>query len=409
MAGPPRDGDAPQDILGAAVDRDRPLWSIASAGPPEPGGRILARLGLRVALVLVLLAALDLAVRAALPPEALLPYMEREFASYTVKVDHFAAYSAPDVVFLGNSRVHDGVVPGVFADGLAQRWGRPATVYNLGLMNAKTEELAALVRSHFPDPAPRRVVIGLSGTEIVNAHEFQYASRFLWSSGDFAGWLARTPLRQFEVAHVESFLESELCRVWYLFAERDALRTALSERLEDTLHAWFGRAVPAKVRSVRVQVGRHNVADALADDGYYDEPGRQTNLAQMLTSGDDVRVPPYSQADSSELLLGAEFPLLRDVVRELQARGCQVALAEVPPSPWLQEQCPEFHGELFRTRMAEFAASVGVLSVAMRPSETFLQDAAYIDANHLTHAGALRYSRLLLERLEEAGFFDDGP
>ena len=409
MAGPPRDGDAPQEILGAAVDRNRPAWSTAPAGPTEPGGRILARLGLRVALVLALLAALDLAVRAALPPEALLPYMEREFASYTVKVDRFATQPAPDVVFVGNSRVHDGVVPEVFAEGLAQRWGRPASAYNLGLMNAKTEELAALVRSHFPDPAPRRVVIGLSGTEIVNAHEFQYASRFLWSAGDFSGWLARTPLQHVQVAHVESFLESELCRVWYLFAERDALRTALSERLQDTLHAWFGRSVPPLVRAVRVQVGRHNLADALADDGYYDEPGPQSSLARMLAEGDDVRVPPYSKADFSELQRGAEFPLLRDVVRELQSRGCRVALAEVPPSPWLQEQCPEFHGELFRTRMAEFAASVGVPAVAMRPGETFLTDATYIDANHLTRAGAQRYSRLLLERLEQAGFFDDGP
>jgi hypothetical protein len=313
------------------------------------------------------------------------------------------------VLFLGNSRVHDGIVPGVFAEGLAQRWGRPATVYNLGLMNAKSEELAALVRSHFPDPAPRRVVIGLSGTEVVNAHAFQYASRFLWSGGDFAGWLARTPLRQLEVAHMESFLEDGLCRVWYLFAQRDALRTALTERLQDTLHAWFGRPVPALRRGVRVQVGRHNLGDALADDGYYDEPGPQTSLARMLASGDDVRVPPYSKDDFSELQRGAEFPLLRDVVRELQARGCRVALVEVPPSPWLQQQCPEFHGELFRTRLAEFAASVGVPSVVMRPSETFLEDAAYVDANHLTRAGAQRYSRLLLERLEQAGFFDDGP
>ncbi|HEX5010166.1 MAG TPA: hypothetical protein VFY71_07180 [Planctomycetota bacterium] len=406
MAGPPRDGDALQDILSAAVDRDRPAWSIAPAGPPEPGRVILARLGLRVALVLVFLAAFDLAVRAALPPRSLLPYMEREFASYTVKVDRFATRPAPDVAFLGNSRVHDGVVPDVFAEGLAQRWGRPARVYNLGLMNAKTEELAALVRSHFPEPAPARVVIGLSGTEIVNAHEFQYASRFLWSGGDCAGWLARTPLRQLQVAHLESFLEGRLCRLWYLFAERDALRTALLERLQDTLHEGFGRPVSSVLRGVRVQVGRHNVGDALADDGYYDDPGQKPNLQRMLSDGEDVRVPPYSQGNVAELQQGADFPLLRDVVRELQARGCRVALVEVPPSPWLQDQCPEFHGELFRTRLEEFAAAAGVTAVVMRPSETHLTDASYVDANHLTRAGALRYSRLLLERLEETGFFD---
>src|SRR5262245_20280671 len=114
MAGAPRDGDAPQDILGAAFERDR-RWRAGPTGPPEPAGRLLGRLALRVALVLAFLAALDLAVRAALPPETLLPWMEREFATYTVKVQRFAARPAPDVVFLGNSRVHDGVVPEVFA------------------------------------------------------------------------------------------------------------------------------------------------------------------------------------------------------------------------------------------------------------------------------------------------------
>jgi hypothetical protein len=253
------------------------------------------------------------------------------------------------------------------------------------------------------------VVFGVSGTELVNAHEFQYASRFLWTAGDFAAYLARTPLRHIEAGHVESFLESALCDLWYLYAERDALQLALEEKLQDVRHDVFGQRVPAQLRLIRVQTGRHNIADALAEDGYYDDPGTQTSLARMLASGDDVRIPPYSLGDVSELLQGTDFPLMRQVIGELQARGCLVALAELPPSPWLQEQCPEFHGELFRTRMTELAASVGVPFVAMRPSETFLTDATYIDANHLTRGGALRYSRLLLGRLEDVGFFDEGP
>jgi len=405
----PPDPPAPPatDTLGQAFFRDGD--PLARDGEPhEPGARVLRRFLLRLAVVLALLAAGDAVLRQVLPAEALLPWMEREFAAYTVKVARFAAGPAPDVAFLGNSRVHDGVVPEVLQDGLAAHWGRPARVVNLGLMNAKAAEFSALARAHFPDPPPRHVVIGLSGTEFVNVHEFQYASRFLWDAREFADWLARTPLAHFEVQHVENWLESLLGRAFHAFGVRDMLRTAAEERLEDLLAAAFGAPVPVKQRALRVQTGRYNQQDALSPTGRFEEQGPQPSLAKLLArDADGVRIPPYSLGDFSELARGDDFTLMREVLTELQARGCRVALVETPPSPWLQQRCPEFHGELFRTRMAAFAQSLGVPFVPMPPEETFLGDATYVDANHLSRAGARRYTKLLLERLVAAGFFDE--
>ncbi len=375
-------------------------------GTREPGRVVLGRLAWRMAVVLALVAAGDLALRRALPPEALLPWMEREFAAYSVKVARFAAGTAPDVLFLGNSRVHDGVVPEVFGEALAQRRGRAARAYNLGLMNAKAAELAALVRAHLPEPPPPRVVIGLSGTEMCSAHEFQYASRFLWDARELLDWLRRTPRARLEPGHVESWLESVLGRACHAFAVRDALRSAATERLQDAWHAAFGLPLPHKQRSVRALIGLWNRQDVLSPGGRFDDPSSRPNLADLLVQG-DVRIPPYSLGDASELRAGADFPLLAAVVTDLQARGCRVALAEVPPSPWLQERCPDFHGDLFRRRAAEFAAPLGVPFVPMPPSETQLDDASYVDANHLSRAGARRYTRLLFDRLAATGFLDD--
>src|SRR6187399_795866 len=183
MSAAARSPDPPAgDTLGEAFFRGAPD-AHADDEPREPGRLVLRRLVLRVLLLLALLAAGDLVVRLAFPPESLLPWMEREFASYTVKLSRFEATPAPDLLFLGNSRVHDGVVPSIFAEALTRRWNRPAVqpvrVFNLGLMNAKAAELAAVARDHLPDPPPRRIVIGLSGTEFENADDFQYASRFL--------------------------------------------------------------------------------------------------------------------------------------------------------------------------------------------------------------------------------------
>lgn len=375
-------------------------------GAREPGRRVLLRLAWRLCVVLALVAAGDVVLRRALPPEALLPWMEREFAAYSVKVARFTAGPAPDVLFLGNSRVHDGVVPEDFGEALSQRRGRPARAYNLGLMNAKAAEFAALARAHLPEPPPPRVVLGLSGTEMCNAHEFQYASRFLWDVPELLDWLRRTPAAHLDPAHAASFLESLLGRAIYAFSVRDALRLAATERLQDAWHAAFGVPLPRRQRTLRAQVGRWSRMDVLSPGGRFEDQSFQPNLPGLLAEG-DVRIPPYSLGDASELRAGADFPLLRAVVTDLQARGCRVALAEMPPSPWLQERCPDFHGDLFRRRAAEFAAPLGVPFVPMPPSATGLDDASYVDANHLSRPGARRYTRLLFDRLAETGFLDD--
>jgi hypothetical protein len=397
-----------------APDQELLLEAFQRTGDPrgrdvlrEPGRLVLGRLALRVALVLALVAAGDAVLRRALPPEALLPWMEREFAAYSVKVARFASGPAPDVLFLGNSRVHDGFVPEVFGEALEQRLGQAARAYNLGLMNAKTAEFVALARTHLPEPPPPRVVLGLSGTEMCNAHEFQYASRFLWDARELLDWLLRTPASRLDATHVTAWLESALGRAFYAYSVRDALRLAATERLQDARHAAFGVPPPQRQRALRAQVGRWSRQDVLSPGGRFEDDSFQPNLPGLLAEG-DVRIPPYSLGDATELRVGADLPLLRSVVTELQARGCRVALAEMPPSPWLQECCPEFHGDLFRRRAAEFAAPLGVPFVPMPPSETQLDDASYVDANHLSRAGARRYTRLLFDRLAAAGFLDDG-
>jgi hypothetical protein len=262
------------------------------------------------------------------------------------------------------------------------------------------------VRDHFPDPPPRHVVIGLSGTEFTDMHEFQYASRFLWSAREFRDWLARTPAARLDIEHVEHWLESLVARAWHAYAMRDALRVAVDEILEDFAFETFGTKRPIKQREVRDRAGRFNMLDVLADTGRLPELASVPSLALLLSLDTPVRIPPYSLGDSSGLVRGDDAPLLRTIITELQARGCRVALVETPPSPWLQQRCPEFHGELFRTRLAEFARSLGVPWLPMRPEQSLLGDAAYVDANHLSQIGALRYTQQLTEGLAAQGFFD---
>ena len=394
------------ELLEPAWLRDRNVADVVATG----GSRVLRRLAWRVAVVLAGLAALDLALAKFLPPEELLSDTEMEAAVYTIKVDRFQAMPAPDVLFLGSSRVRDGIVPAIFELELQGRWHRRVRAYNLGLPNAMLEEYRALVASHLPEPAPPFVVLGLSGTEVALADDFQYASRFLWRWPEFTSWLTSVGWEGFHVAHVENYLESALARHWYLFGHRDALR----KRVLRTLGLDSGPPVgpDAYTRASEVMEG------ILSDDGSAHRR-EWTNLAERLAADPNgVVVYERDLLQPAEFVLGSRFEKLREVVDLLRARGSRVALVEIPPSPYLQALNPVLQGAGlpasdghparpgFRQRMQEFADELGLTFVPCDAQEIRLGNELYTDLNHLSVAGARRYTAILAHTLVASGFFD---
>lgn len=398
--------------MGPGELRDQDL---TAAGPARAGdgARIARELLPRVALILGLLVALDLAARTLWPADALIPWTTAEVAVYTHKVERFAAADAPDVLFLGSSRVRDGVVPEVAAAILARRWDRTPRVFNLGLPNARVEEYRALVHSHLPDPPPPYVIVGLSGTEVVNEHESQFAPRFLWRGGDLVRLITHLDLERFDVTHVEQYLGSVLARRWYLFGQKQPLREGLE------------RFALGLVGGAPRPPGDAVVAMVTAPDGFMPSEGvfRTQTLAERLARNPKgIEVPARELRWHPDLTQGSRFGKLREVVGELRRRGSRVALVEIPPSPYLRDRNPVLHGgglparagreavPGFRTRMAALADELGVPFVPWEDPEGRLGNEAYGDVNHLTDAGARRFTGTLTRRLLERGFFEaDAP
>jgi hypothetical protein len=398
---PPPEGPAEGDgeLLGQAFYRDGDLPAAAVA---EQRSRLHARhvLGSAV-LVVALLTTFDLTLRWLLPPEILARWMQGEPAAYTVKIDHFRRAPAPDVLFLGSSRVRDAVVPDVVEAELAPQWRQPPRTYNLGLVNAKAEEYLSIVRDHLPDPPPRYVVLGVTGSELIRPWNFVYASRFLWTASGLLDYLRRTDWEHFEAIHVEYFLEGLVARGWYLFGQRDALRALLIESLEQD--------PPADLAAKRAERRRAQLDYLLADDGYErTEPDSAETLAARLRHDPEgVRVPARELNRDPSQLVEARVEELALMAAELARRGSRLALVETPVSPWLQTLNPVLHGPAFRERAAALCAELGIVWVPMPPERTLLDDNSYLDVNHLTEPGARRYSRLLVRELLQAGFFEE--
>ena len=401
---PHGDGDEPRpgdpgdgELLERAFYRDRNVADVgldAGAPPVRIGRRLLPR----VALVVGLLVVLDVVLRATLGSEGLVRHMTMEPASYLLKVSRFAGSPAPDVLIMGSSRARDGFVPSVLAEALESEWERPVRVYNLGLVNAKAEELYSLASTAMPDPAPERVILAITGSEIVRAHNFQYAARFLWTPALAWRYLQRTSWDDFRIEHFEHYLESAVGRAWFLFRHRDAFRAAIERWVAERMGRDRGDAYDA---------AEDVEAFVMAPDGFHRiDVGTGMTLAQKLRRDpESVRIPPRELRRPAELSEGGRFQALRDTIAALEARGSRVAIVELPSSPYLQAQSPVQHGHVFRRRMAELADELGLVWVPYPAEANYLSNELYLDINHLTELGAQRYTQGVFVKLRDKGFF----
>jgi hypothetical protein len=390
------------DLLSEAFCREQgELPRFRAVGRP-----MLRRLGLRALIALALLAGVDLLARALWSPEDLLPWTLPEEAAYTVKVARFTQAPAPDVLFLGSSRVKQGLIPEVFAADLEQRWGHAARAFNLGLNNARAEEYLSIVRSHLPDPPPARLVLGITGSEVVRPEGFQYASRFLWTLPDAVDWWQRSPAEARDARELERFAEREVSRLWYVYGHRDALREAGLELLRER-SGWS--PLDEQQRQYREHAASSVRAQVLAEDGYGPpaEASGESLEWRLRQDPGSIHVPGRELDATPALMKAPPLLELRQLAALLAGRGCRLALVETPVSPWLQQRNPVLHGEVFRERMSELAAELGIVWIPMPASATHLNNAAYEDASHLSQAGARRYTRLLFAELAAAGFFED--
>ncbi|MHC4944774.1 MAG: hypothetical protein ACYTG7_17300 [Planctomycetota bacterium] len=398
-------GQTQEDVLSQAFYRDRNVAEMGK-GPGDSRRMIFVRMARYLLPVIVVFVAIDLWVRWAFPPDKLLPYMQKEFAYYTHKVKRCLSLPSPDVLLMGSSRIRDDLNPKVLAAHLEAEWGRPVRVYNYGLGGSHMEEVYTLVSSYMPEPIPKYVILGFSGTEVAWPYHFRYASRFIWKTENFLDYLGRVSFSHFRVRHVEYFIESFLCDYWYLFANRDALCTLLGEKVDEML----GIEQDPIVKHKREEEKKRLVNHVMVEDGYFPVLPRWKDLATRLKNNPrSVKIQNRRELiKDPDVLNDTSADLLRLMVPKLRAMGCKVAIVETPPSPFMQSRNPILHGPGFRNWMKGVAEELDVLFFAFPPKKYGLTNNLYGDASHLSKEGSTRYSRFVFKELRNAGFFEEG-
>lgn len=355
----------------------------------------------------VLVWVVDAAVQRYLPPEKILPYMQKEIAFYTLKVEQFQQMPLPDVVVIGSSRARNGVNAKQLTDDLSRYWGRPARAFNLGLDGAMMAEFRSLLSSRMPDPPPPYVVLCVSGQEVVQFKNFFFAPRFLWSAPDLFDYLSRVTFEEFSSTSVEYYIESVICRFWYIFKHRDALKEMCKEKagilfgIKSFEDSEKNRLSPHRMKELRNLI--------LSEYGFEPEEHRGMNLEERLKKNPKSMPPVTKRRLEKDAALFEKTDiegLVGSAVEYARRNGSKIILVECPPSPYDQKQRSVLSGAGFRQWMTDLAKKLDVPFIPMPAEETALTNDLYEDASHLSPDGANKYTRLMFEKLRDSGFLD---
>jgi hypothetical protein len=279
------------------------------------------------------------------------------------KLDYVETH-VPHVLFIGNSRVDNGVDPHTFSLAL----GQPASSsFNLGLPGANVIVYQGLVarldaQGLLGSQGIRTVVLGLDESALQEDNSLGYVGFLadrgaLWASGRYLDWFGN------------------MLRLWSYSANLRQLREP--EKLL--------RFVEATSKNIEPVGG--GAAEHL---GYRAGFGAAQNQDQTAIQEAAAHQPPAA---------GTEYFLWRAIDR-LQARGVAVVVTVPPlrdrPSAFFS---PDAHARPYRALRVRLEQR----GVTVLPEAAGYTASDFINAGHLNDSGAQRYSTLLGRQLAVSG------
>ena len=336
-----------------------------------------------LAWLLAILVGLDVVLR--LNAERIEVYEVDNARESFVKMD---AYRAPDLALLGSSRADVGLKNDVFK-GRRALGVEAAAVYNLGVAHGGVLSWMFARNTVLRQP-PKAAILGTSMFELNGS--YQDPGVALLRPRDY---LAYCRLRfgleqtwQWAVSQADLGLD----RTWRLYRYRKALELLAYDAV--------GRLVP-RLRAnafTLTQRQKEKRKQALAAVDGWRSIYLDTNL-------EDLKKEPGFRARYKNLEnfhVGAvNKALYEQVVDGLLERGVKVALAHIPVSKTMHEASytPAMWAE-YTGYLEELARSRGIPFILLSREDCGLTDADFSDLDHLTPAGAEKFSRRLLRELE---------
>ena len=352
-------------------------------------GRFRPPLGLFLALVLV--AGVELALRAQLPADDFLVDQVQPHTSIHQALD---ADGIAEVAFLGASVSWNGLRVPLLDERIDAAAGRDVTVANYSHLGMRAElalDLAEVLARR--EPAPRVLYFGVTPHSVARSDELD-PTAWAWALADW-----RREVREHGLAAADGLpdaLRNELARhLRIVEVRRDPQRywQRLRSGVAFEPNPMRGGHVLGHVRNPNRTAPRRPGSDAEpGGDGEAVDEAEDELLVRALEDRNVI-----GGEDAGEGLLEARrIALLEEMVEVLTARGIEVVLFEVPLPAIHVRALSDARMQEFQRAMTEIARSTGA---RYEPFDTLgieMGFADFKDSSHMNGRGAERFSRAIL-------------
>jgi hypothetical protein len=289
--------------------------------------------------------------------------------TYGLWSNYQALPAAPDVLFIGDSRVRADIDTARVAELLSKPEN---AVFKLGISNGQPSFLSALIERVLERTTrPRTIIYGLS--------EFQFNDRWIWdATADY--WAVSEPVSP---GHVQ----------------RSLVRATDPGRL---VRGWV---VPALANDRVLWLGANCWWERLRTPDACTEPSRLAT--HVMTDADQAAILANYRRDLSDYRHSSiQEKYLVELISAAQAKGVSVALM-IPPVWGIDELFPGLY-DRYLARMSMIAERHGVvlldLHTAIRNEPT-----SWADPSHLNVVGARALAPMLLPLVTGGGILPSRP
>ena len=322
-----------------------------------------------------MLLGVDVALRF-VPAGKLIAYERGVPGRYAVR-EHLRAFGSPEVLFVGSSRVHVGVVVPVVKESLEAELGRSVHASNFANGGVLLPEIGPMLEQMLrKKPLPKVLVIGMDPEQIARDEMFNDRTPIFWT---FADWNAA----------------------------RQRFGNKVIPLLPETFRTWHsGVSVTfrSRLRPVHLikELGRGREGTAIT--GEYVSPEHTKNKAKSLADkpADELNVEEHVKKvhlkpDGTYPFNAAKVAWWQDLATRCEQAGVEVVFAEFPNAEVFEKFLPPTTLPEFRSTMRSVAAASGAEFYSNDDLGMVYADADFGDPVHLNLAGGTRLSRALAQ------------
>lgn len=339
------------------------------SSPPAVVGR-----GFPWALVVavVILLVVELIVRM-IPAQRLIAY-ERGVPERFAARQHIQAFGAPEVMFVGSSRVHLGIVMPEVLRVLEAEVGRPVSAANFASGGSLVQELGPFIEHTLRNrPLPKIICYGVDPEQISRPEMYNERASVYWSFPDW--WARRQEFGAVMDDYLPHVVRNSLADHWLTFRYRN--------RPINLIKAM------ARGRETSPMLGEYLAPEHTTDRGrtLVEFPADEAEVKHHVEAGHlDNGVYPFNMK---------KVEWFKEFIGHCRRDGVEVVLFEVPNADVFNRYLPDDVHATFYSHMREIAVQSGARFVSLEGLGLKFTDAEFRDPVHLNYKGSMELSDAL--------------